>query len=119
MFEEMQAAFESMRQSELPSTTAGTAVFNMMPKGAVTKYLMANISDPDQLRELEEVCNASLRTFGELSKPGDVFIIREETHFDREGYYIVALKYLTIPGTPGTPVAPSTPKDTEENNNAG
>lgn len=60
------------------------------------RYFQANVNDEAERAMLEEITNAALRCEGILRKPGDVHIIVEETHFDRDGCYVVALKYLQM-----------------------
>lgn len=60
------------------------------------RYLVANTSDIDQLETVEKIMTTSLRSLNMLSKTGDVVVFREETNFDKEGNYYVAIKYAEM-----------------------
>lgn len=82
--------------SEAPSFGAFSPMAAAGNPNAKVKYLMANVGSVEERLQLEAISNAAMRSGGSLLKTGDVFIIREDTHFDREGNYVVALKYLEV-----------------------
>lgn len=82
------------RSSEMP--TLGGISENTPTEGIRVRYLMANIAQDNEREMLEDVMNAATRCGGMLVKVGDVHVLREDSHFDREGYYIVAIKYYEV-----------------------
>ena len=69
----------------------------------VIKYLVANGSDMLEMEFLEKIMTRSLRTQAKMEKPGDIIVIREDQTFDKEGNYLIAVKYAEKiePETPG------------------
>ena len=62
------------------------------------KYIVCYMSDTQHKEEAERILTQSLRCENALRKAGDICVFKEESHFDREGEYCVALKYAEVVG---------------------
>ena len=57
------------------------------------KFIVCYMSDPTDQEEAERIFTQSLRCQNELRVEGDICVFKEESHFDKEGEYCVAIKY--------------------------
>jgi len=73
------------------------------------KYMVAFMDDPTDKAEVERIFTTSLRCENLLINPGDICVFKEESNFDREGRYTVAIKYGELPA-----VLEETDSDTDE-----
>ena len=66
------------------------------------RYRMIDIDDAVGCRELEQIMAKSLECGGNLKEVGDIVVIREDSHFARDGSYLVAVKYYEVQADPKT-----------------
>lgn len=102
-FKDLSSTVDLMPGSESPlfgaSMAAPTAAVPQLSHEdlkIIVRYLMANLSDDNDRIVAEDVMTRSLDCANVLSKQGDILVIREETTFDRDGNYLVALKYCEV-----------------------
>ena len=72
-----------------------------LPKGTKVKvrYFSAMIDDPNGVATLEDIMTRSMDSEGVLKDVGDTIVIREDTHFTKDGEYIAAIKYVELQQT--------------------
>lgn len=80
------------------------------------RYFQANLSDEGDRNLLEHIMTTSLRGADQLTKVGNIMVIREDSTFDREGNYMVAVKYCEVvsAGAASSPPSPAEPAPLEE-----
>ena len=105
IYNEMSAATTMLPGSEAPLFGTSNQPKNQMP-GVPTsadtttklqvRYLSLTIGDPNDTLLLEDIMTQSLNCQNGLVKVGDLMVLKEESTFDREGNYLVALKYIEV-----------------------
>jgi hypothetical protein len=62
------------------------------------KYIFINIADNGDRVLGEDIMTRSLLCAGSLRKVGDVIVLREDHAFNKDGDYLVAIKYVELVG---------------------
>ena len=65
-------------------------------KNTAVKYIVCNMNNPGDVTLAEHIMSKSLQCRGLLIKPGDILVIKEESNFDKNGEYRVAIKYIEL-----------------------
>jgi hypothetical protein len=60
------------------------------------RYYVANISDDTDRQMIEHIMTMSLNCTNDLKQVGDISVFREDHTFDKEGNYMVAVKYCEV-----------------------
>ena len=96
-FQDFVSAVESSKGLETEAPIFGEAAQAKGPGKSLenvrVKYIVCYMSDPVDQEEAERIFTKSLQCQNELRVDGDICVFKEESHFDKEGEYCVAIKY--------------------------
>jgi len=95
-FKEFNAALDSAGNKNLGLPPIGGHSKTPKNTKAKVRYFLANVEDPGSCAMLEDILTKSMNGGGLFSEIGDVIVLREDSHFTKEGDYVVALKYVEL-----------------------
>ena len=95
-FQEFNNAIEGTKSNQ--STLPPIGGYEKTPKNTKVKirYFLANIEDPSMRAMLEDIMTKSINGQGLFTEIGDVIVLREDSHFTKDGDYMAAIKYVEL-----------------------
>ncbi len=100
MFTELIEKERSITETATP-TLGGTNIFGdeelkkKLPNLKV-RYGSYNLSDNNDITMLEHIMTTSLKCAEALENPGDLVVVQEQINTNRDGDYIVMVKYIEV-----------------------